>query len=606
MFSEVSSLFVSPLFPKAGEEVTVSIAFSCRPESVLFRYSADDGLEWTAGMNEAGTLNGAFLYSVKAKVSQNYFRYYFIFFQDGKSYYYSHRGISRHVPGVIDRFSLIPGYQAPGWVAGSTCYQVFPDRFFNGDPSVGAKAGEYSFDGGTVTTPVFTSVPKPFPESRCLDFYNGDLKGIAMKADYLKALGIDTIYVNPINMSMTVHRYDAVDYFHVDPKLGGDEALQELTSVLHSKGIRLIVDISINHTGTEAVWFKKAMADPGSEEAEYYYIDKDGVKYWQGVETLPQLNYGSKKLRNRIWEGQDSVIRAFLRPPYSIDGWRFDVAPEVGRAGKDQYTSEVWRGVRKAIKEENPEAYIVAESWDESAPYLNGDMWDGIMNYYGAGRMFRSWMGERDHYLTEGWGHDPASEEPWTGEELSEGLNAALKGIPDQIRYFQLNLFDSHDTPRLHNNDRIMDRETYKGVVILQYLLPGMPSTYYGDEIQLDGKLGTVEASRYPMCWDEEKWDKDMLGLYRMLGALRKEPGLGYASISLFALDDTAVAVERIWKGGAVAAVVNRGPMRKVTLPGFLLPSSAIEMLYGGEARWTEQGLEVNLEDRTSSLFKLS
>lgn len=605
-YSEISSSFITPLFPEKGETVTLAIAFDRKPERALLRFDSELGLDLTEPMALTGKLNGALLYTAKTKVTFDgtLFRYYFVFFEDGKSYYFSRKGISRNVPARHDRFAVIPSFEAPEWVAGSTCYQVFPDRFFNGDPSCGAKAGEYSFDGGVVTTPEPESIPKPFPESRCLDFYNGDLKGIESKIPYFKAMGVDTLYLNPINCSMTVHRYDAVDYFHVDPKLGGDEALVSLVKALHENGIRLIVDISINHTGSEAVWYKKALSDPESEEARYYCRNEHGIKFWGGVETLPQLNYKAPELRARIWEADDAVLRKFLRPPFSIDGWRFDVAPEVGRAGKDQLSYEVWRGVRKAVKEEDPEAYIVAESWDESSLYLQGDMWDGIMNYYGAARPLRSWMGERDHYLTDGWGHDPQPEAPWDGYELSAALNDALDAVPDQIRYFQLNLFDSHDTPRLHNNPRTMDREIYKGAVLTLYLLPGMPSVYYGDEIQLDGEMGSVEASRYPMCWDEEKWDKDMLSFYTMLGRVRKEKSLGYASTVIEPLDREALCILRIWDGGAYAAVINRGPERVVRLPSFLLPRDNARILYGAEG--INGDFEVSLKGKTSALIELS
>ena len=245
-FFSYSDTFVSPLFPEKGGSAEFSIVFSSDPESVLIRADSDSGLLSTYQMRRKGEFNGYPLYSAEVPIaSSDIFRFFFIFFDEGKSWYYSKEGITRYVPNNKSRFSLIPSLDAPEWVGRSTCYQIFPDRFCRGNESLGAREGEYEFDGGRVTTPSFDSVPKPFQEARCLDFYNGDIPGIIKKLPYLKELGITAIYLNPINDSRTVHRYDAVDFFHVDPKLGGDKAYEDLIEKAHELGIRIILDISI-------------------------------------------------------------------------------------------------------------------------------------------------------------------------------------------------------------------------------------------------------------------------------------------------------------------------------------------------------------------------
>ena len=188
VFSALSEDLVSPLFPKKGENVKVSILFSEHPEWVAVKSMSDTGLNWHTPLYFDGLYNGSYKYSalVKTTSDERAFRYYFCFGYDKKSYYYSKVGISRHTPKVFDRFSLIVDLEAPRWISSSTCYQIFPDRFCIGDPNVGAKEGMYEFDGGVVTTPSFDSIPKPYPESKCLDFYNGDLKGIEDKLDYIK------------------------------------------------------------------------------------------------------------------------------------------------------------------------------------------------------------------------------------------------------------------------------------------------------------------------------------------------------------------------------------------------------------------------------------
>ena len=608
-FSIVSSEFVSPLFPLKGEDVKLSVAFSKAPDSVFIKYDTDMGLVFMKEMKKDGEVNGGVKYSQTVPVTTDgeKFRWFFVFFIDDKSYYVGKKGVTRYTPSQNNRFSIIPSLEAPKWVASSTCYQIFPDRFCNGDPKVGAKAGEYEFDGGSVTTPEWTDEPKTWNESRCCDFYNGDLKGVEEKADYLLSLGITALYLNPIFSSKSVHRYDTVDFSHIDEKLGGDKALSEMVETLHRKGIKVILDISINHTGLDAVWLKKAKEDENSDEHDFYYFNSDGsVACWQDVKTLPQLKYSSELLRRYMYKNSDSIMKKFLLPPFCIDAWRLDVSPEVGRRGDDQLCKEVWREVRSEMHKVKKDVYLVGEDWDDTAPYMDGDIWDGTMNYYGSGRPLRSWMGQRDRFLSEGTGHSAGEEEPWSGEEESSALMEALYSVSDQNVFFQMNLFDSHDTPRLHNDKAIFDRDIYKGVVMALYMLPGMPNLYYGDEVLLNGKLGSNEGARYPMEWREEYWDKDMLSFYRSMGEVRKEDWLGFSSYSVIPLDHKAFAVIRFIKGKALVGIINRGEKRELELPLFLLPGEKISVIVGeGDAKRDEDRLKIKVEDKESLLIRL-
>ena len=609
-FFSYSDQFISPLFPKKGEMTVFSIVFSSTPEIVLLRADDDNGLLSTYEMRNTGTFNGYPVYQVSGPITirDEIFHFFFAFIHDGKSYYYSKSGITRNTPKYSDRFQIIPSLEAPAWVASSTCYQIFPDRFFRGDESLGARAGEYEFDGGRVTTPSFDSVPKPFSEARCIDFYNGDIPGIIQKLPYLKDLGITALYLNPIFDSRTVHRYDTVDFFHVDKKLGGDEAYAELISKAHESGIKIILDISINHTGIESLWYKKALSDPDSDERGYYYIEGENIRYWQNVRTLPQLNYNSQKLRNRIYRDKDSVMQKFLLPPFSQDGWRLDVAPELGRAGKDQLTKEVWREVRQNLKNIKNDLYLVGEDWDDSTEYMQGDTWDATMNYYGSSRPLRSWMGERDRFLTPGWGHDPVRETRWNGREVAVALIDAIASVPDQSAFFQMNLLDSHDTPRLHNDKTIFNKEIYIGCVIAYFMLPGMPCIYYGDENLLDGEMGSVEASRYPMCWNEECWDMDVHEAYRKMAELRKKSFFPYSAVRIEALDDDAFVIERIGRDNAAVAVINKCPRKRaLSIDLFAMPSGLASIWYGSANACINDGkLEVVLDSESSALIILS
>ena len=609
-FFSFSESFVSPLFPQSGDVVVLSIAFSSEPENVLLRADDDNGLLSTYEMRRQGYFNNAYLYTASARVTATGepFRFFFAFIENGRSWYYSKAGITRNTPRLGDRFSLIPSIEAPSWVASSTCYQIFPDRFFRGDESLGAREGEYEFDGGRVTTPSFDSAPRPFSEARCLDFYNGDIPGIIKKLPYLKELGVTALYLNPIFDSRTTHRYDTADFMHVDPKLGGDEAYASLVAAAHEMGIHIILDISINHTGTEALWFRKAMEDKESEEHGYYYFEDGNVRCWQGVKTLPQLNYNSQALRDRMYRLEESVMQKYIRPPFSQDGWRLDVSPEVGRTEKDHLTKEVWREVRKSLKAVKKDLYLVGEDWDDSTEYMQGDTWDATMNYYGVSRPLRSWMGERDRFLTPGWGHDPVREPCWNGWETAEALRAAISSVPDQSAFFQMNLIDSHDTPRLHNDKAVFSRSIYIGVVLAYFSLPGMPSIYYGDENLIDGEMRSVEASRYPMCWDEGRWDKCVHEAYRKMAELRKQSFFPYAACRIEGVDDDCFVIERIASSVASIALINKCPRRrKVSLDLFALPHGRISVWYGeAEAAVVNGTLDVSLPPQSSAVIILT
>ncbi len=608
VYSAFSCDFASPLFPQKGEMTKLSIAFSPSVDNAVLKYDSDSGLVFSTPLIEDGLFNGMKKYSATVPVNNDdkLFRYYFAFFLSGVSYYYSRLGVTRYIPNINDRFSLITGIMAPLWVSSSTCYQIFPDRFNNGDKEIGARAGEYEFDGYSVTTPEWFEEPKEWKESHCADFYNGDLRGIEDKIEYLKSLSVDTIFLNPIFSSESVHRYDTLDFFSVDPKLGGDEALAELVSSMHKSGIKVILDISINHTSMNGVWMKKALEDPRSQEREFFYFREDGTpESWQGVKTLPQLNYNSQTLRDYMYRSEDSVMKKYLKEPFSIDGWRLDVAPEVGRRDLDQLTYEVWREINTELRKIKRDVYLVGEDWDDSSEYLYGDMWNGTMNYYGSGRPLRSWMGECDRFLSPSF--TPLLDKEWSGEELASALNEAVLSAPCQTPYLQMNLIDSHDTPRLQNDERVFDRDIYKGVLLALYILPGMPSNYYGDEILLKGRIDSNEGARYPMEWNEEKMDKDILSYTREIGRIRREyKDMAFSSFRVTSLSSRAILIERITSGRALLAFINKDEAKSFNVDLNNLPKCRVSVILGeGRARIEGNTLIVETRERKSFLILL-
>jgi len=518
----ISSLYVQPLFPKVGDNIKISIFVN----KELKINKSDFCLLENGFIHHSHMIKNESFYEIELQMKRKELRWYFNFQyeKDGniETVFITKFGVQTLLPVNDCSFLLKADLEEPEWVSSSTCYQVFPDRFRAGDESVGAKEGEYEFDGGIVKTVKWEDKPLPFEKGHCLDFYNGDLKGVEDSVEHFKDLGINAVYLNPIAKALTTHRYDCIDFFNVDEKLGGNDVYKRMIKTLHKNGIKVITDISINHTGSQNPWFLDAKKN--GKFSEFYYKKEDGsYEFWNGVKTLPQLNYSSAELRNLIYRDKNSVMRKFLKKDFGQDGWRLDVANQVGVFGDDNFCKEVWTEVRKAVREENSQTYLVGEDWEDSSEFLQGDIWDATMNYVGSGRLIRRWAGERDCFQLPYGEFAPSKDRPFTGIELSDNLNQVFNSMLQQMMYFQFNLIDSHDTPRLHNNQNVFDFDIYRGCVMLLYLIPGMPSVYYGDEIGLEGKIDSVENSRYPMVWDKEKWNAEFFNLYRTLGKLRKE-----------------------------------------------------------------------------------
>ncbi len=487
--------------------------------------------------------------------------------------FYNRSGVHRFNPTEDHDWTLLPEFDGADWVKDAVFYQIFPDRFHNGDPSIGRRSGEYEYDGGCPRVMDWRDTPLEYPEGRCLDFFNGDLSGIEQKLDYLADLGITALYLNPIFCAKTTHRYDCTDYLHVDEALGGDAALARLTAAAHAKGIRVVLDVSVNHTGSEHPWYRAAHADPDAPEAAHYYPDgRGGFACWCDVPTLPQLNYRNPEVRDLVWQQERALVRHWLRPPWQIDGWRFDVGNMTGRRKSDQFGHLIWRGVRKAVKAERPDAYIVGEHWEDAISYQLGDQWDGAMNYFACGSPLRRWAGERVCIESEAPGFPARSGRACSGHELEAMIRQHLDRLPCQHVGLQMNVLDTHDIHRLHHGPAF-DWDIYRGVVMLQFLLPGAPNLWYGDEVGLAGHAKSVEGCRYPMEWREDRWDQGFRELYRTLAHLkRKEPVLREGGYRFLFTEESQLAFARVGGGTAYVAVLNRAPeISRIELPLHLL-----------------------------------
>jgi alpha-glucosidase len=428
-------------------------------------------------------------------------------------------GPVRYTPTDASDFHLLANYQAPDWVQDAVFYEIFPERFADGDPSNNVRSGEYLCYGRPVVARPWGETPTSHDRTGGIEFFGGDLQGILQKLDYLEELGISALYLTPIFTAPSNHKYDVEDYLHVDPHFGGDDALIALRQALQARGIRLVLDMVPNHCGATHPWFLKAQADPTAEEAEFFIFDTARNEYatWLGVGSLPKLNYRSQRLRELIYAGRDAIMRYWLRPPFSIDGWRIDVANMLARQGETQLGHKVGRGMRRAVKEEAPQAYLLGEHFFDGTSNLQGDELDASMNYQGFLLPLQQWLAPQSQ--ARHWPAPWASRHPLPTEELVKQWRAFLAAIPWQIATQQLNLLDSHDTPRISS---ILgeDEQRVRLAAALLFTYPGVPCVYYGDEIGLDGK-GDPDNRRC-MIWDSAQWNEGLRALYRKLIQLRR------------------------------------------------------------------------------------
>lgn len=445
----------------------------------------------------------------------------------------------------------------PDWVQDAVFYQIFPDRF--------ARSGR---------------VPAPGPlepwdaPPTVHGLKGGDLFGIVDHLDHIQSLGATALYLNPIFQSASNHRYHTYDYRHVDPLLGGDAALRALLDACHDRGMRVVLDGVFNHA-SRGFWPFHHVLESGlaSPYVDWFFFDREalaagrqvrayrdepgppdetdeglarlGYRAWWGLPALPKLNTGEPTLRAYLLDVAEHWIR------FGADGWRLDVAEEV--------PDDFWREFRTRVKTVSPEAYIVAEIWDERPEALQGDRYDALMNYplgaaitsfVGAGRLDGRVLTQQINLARSVRDEDAPT--------FAARLDRAMTGLPFDVVRAQLNLVDSHDTPRF----RSMvggDVAAVRLAMLLLSTLPGGPSLYYGDEIGMAGEGDPRNRGAFP--WDRpETWDHDLLAFVRGAVALRHAHRvLRRGSIEVLAAQGRAIAFRRTLDDTTALVVVDAG-----------------------------------------------
>ncbi|WP_320066008.1 glycoside hydrolase family 13 protein [Micromonospora sp. RTGN7] len=504
-------------------------------------------------------------------------------------------------------FKLVSHAPPPAWTRDAVIYQIFPDRFARSAAAAGRTAPDWAIPCDW-DTPVIGRGPET-PRQ----FYGGDLDGIAERLDHLDRLGVNTIYLTPIFPARSNHRYDAAGFDTVDPLLGGNAALARLAATVRARGWRLLGDITSNHTGDAHEWFTAALADPHAPERELYYFDEvtggdnsssaDGhdsasallggapgrmqagltsrrdlepsYESWNGVRSLPKLNWGSAELRRRFATAEDSPLRRWLRPPYSLDGWRVDVANMTGRRGADAYTHEVARLLREVVAQTRADGLVLGEHGHDHTGDLDRDGWHGTMNYVGFTDPVWSWLRHGDDPVPNFLG-TPGGVRRRDAHAALATMDTYRSLISWRSYVHSWQLLGSHDSARIRTV--VGDAARQEVAAGLLATMPGTPVIFAGDELGLTGANG--EGARTPMPWHRpESWDASTFAAYRALVALRRaEPALRHGGLRRLHADAETMIFLREAPTGAVLVLARRAAGTPARIAG--LPAG--ENVYGG------------------------
>lgn len=467
-------------------------------------------------------------------------------------------GARRYAAAHRDWFQFVAGPANPDWLEDRVFYQVFVDRFRNGDPTNDVRDGEYEYMGRPITRRDWHEPPSRSGDVH--EHYGGDLDGVRAALPYLADLGVNGLYLTPIFASPSNHRYDTSDYQAVDPHLGGEPALRRLLDAARAQDVRVILDGVFNHSGNQLPAFQRALE--GGPERELFSFGPDGTyEAFFGVKTLPKIDYSTEAAFGAFLEDEGSPVRRWTRA--GIDGWRLDVAHMMGANGTDASNLEVLRRLRAAVRLENPDAWVFGERFYDAETALQGPDpaagrasggEDGVMNYQGFAIPVMDWFsGARI------WNTPVRLPTP----ELAEVMLDTWRVLPAQRAAAQYNLLGSHDIPRaLHRLGGNTGRLRQALALLLAF--PGVPGLYYGDEIAMSGT--GIPHNRGPFPWDESAWDHELLADVRALVRARRDTrALRSGSLVILHARGDALAIARPYTGedgrteAAVCAVSRTG-----------------------------------------------
>ena len=645
LFSDETENYVIPMEPEKGETVTIRFRTEANNADAVYLISGmrRELLEYEK------TENGFDYYRIQVKLEETSFCYYFEIKCGRVHCFYNKLGVTNNL-SEAHAFTICPGFHTPSWAKGAVMYQLMIDRFCNGNTANDVLDNEYSYIGEGVQR--VADWGKRPAAMGVREFYGGDLDGVMQKLDYLQDLGIDVIYFNPMFVSPSNHKYDIQDYDHIDPHLGrfvvdtGDLIWQDETDnskatryinrvtrpenlesannlfikmveECHRSGIRVILDGVFNHCGSFNKWMDRERIYEGQEGYEpgafvsadspyrsfFHFMNEHEWPYnpyyegWWDFETLPKLNYeGSKKLEDYIL----SIAKKWVSPPFNADGWRLDVAADLGHS--PDYNHRFWKKFRSAVKEANPNAVILAEHYGDASAWLEGDEWDSVMNY-------DAFMEPLTWFFTGMEKHS---------DRFEEGLLGNAESFVNAMRYHMseymapslqtsMNELSNHDHSRFltrtnHMAGRMTDFDydaasenvnpaVMREAVVMQMTWPGAPTVYYGDEAGVCGFTDPDNRRTYP--WGRE--DREMLAFHKAAIRMHKQrPVLTHGSLIFLHTDYNVLSYGRFSDRQQIVVIFNNNMESKEleirTWPAQVPRRSTLRLIFAADENgyWSE------------------
>jgi alpha-glucosidase len=576
-----SALYVPNQNPKLGERVKLRIRIHDalgKVAEVRVRFS-ESGEAFPTDKAKVFKRDGRWTWYENTITIHNpkmNYRFY-IKLADGNVLWYNTQGLSvLNQPDTLD-FRLNTFSSAPAWGKSAIMYQIFPDRFARSAKADAHKTPKWAI-AKNWDDEVIGSGPGTSEQ-----FFGGDLWGVIEHLDHLKSLGVNLLYLTPIFPARSNHRYDASSFHEVDPLLGGDEAFATLIAAAHKLGMKVMGDLTSNHSGVGHEWFQASYKKPKAAESAFYYFSEKNTKYdsWFGVPSLPKFNWNSKELRRRFIQGPKSVVARWLRKPFHMDGWRIDVANMTGRIRDEDMYLEVAQVIRQTMVHENPDTLMLGEYTGDAAYEVQGDGWQGAMTYSNFTKPVWRWFYNKNAKGAPGFMTGDGNVQA-DGEDLVTSYTQFIAAFPWHVRLHNMNPLDTHDIPRFKT---FTIKGAQKVAAAMQFTFPGIPVIWAGDEFGLDGFNG--ENSRTPMPWNNErKHDKSMLPIYRELTKLRKEnSALNAGSMRFIYASAEAVVYVREDSKQSVVVCVTRGKDENILIPKDAVPNlaKATNVFGGGE-----------------------
>lgn len=648
LFSSETEDYRFPAEPDADDDVLLRIRTA--KDNVEYVYYVEDNAEVEMAKVLSDELFDYYEYEITVGTDQVLYHFKVVSGQD--VCLYNRLGATDDGQPSFD-FKITPGFHTPDWAKGAVMYQIYVDRFCNGDKSNDVETCEYVYIGCPVQR-----IEKWDRYPSAMDvgcFYGGDLQGVWDKLDYIKSLGVEVIYLNPIFVSPSNHKYDCQDYEHIDPHFGkivrdggslvdpgatdnqkaekytirsaGRENLEasdaffaEFVQEIHKRGMRIILDGVFNHCGSfnkwldaEEIYKHSGDYEPGAYESKdspyhsfFQFYDESDQAWprnsnydgWWGHDTLPKLNYeNSEKLVEYIL----NVARKWVSPPYCIDGWRLDVAADLGHTA--EYNHSFWRRFRQTVKKVNPDVLILAEHYGDPASWLEGDQWDSIMNYDAFMEpvtWFLTGMEKHsDSYNGSAWGD---------GDAFFNAMKYHMSRMQTNTMMTAMNQLSNHDHSRfLTRTNQVVGRTGTAGpekaeenvklcvlreAVVIQMTWPGSPTFYYGDEAGICGWTDPDSRRTYP--WGKEnleliEFHKYMTGIHKRIPVFRK------GSVKPLLAGCQVIVYGRMYGDyQAITVISNRPDSQSMEIPAWQLGITD-DMILGRPILSTEDGYNAGI-----------